>query len=48
MDMNDPIPEYDVEEISLEQAVLLLATEEEKINTDFSKTSARVIEYLAA
>ena len=46
--MNETILEYEVEEISLEQAVLLLATEEEKINTDYSKTSAKVVEYLAA
>ncbi len=46
--MNANIPEYDVEEISLEEAVLLLATEEEKTKTDYSKTSALVIDYLAA
>jgi len=46
--MNEAIPEYEVEEISLEQAVLMLATEEEKTNTDYSKTSAMVVEYLAA
>ena len=46
--MNETIPEYEVEEISLEQAVLLLATEEEKIKTDYSKASAKVVEYLAA
>ncbi len=46
--MNEPIPEYEVEEISLEQAVLMLATEEEKTKTDYSKASALVLEYLAA
>ncbi|VAW92894.1 hypothetical protein MNBD_GAMMA21-913 [hydrothermal vent metagenome] len=46
--MNQPIPEYEVEEISLEQAVLMLATEEEKTKTDYSKTSAMVLEYMAA
>lgn len=46
--MSETLPGYDVEEISLEQAVLLLATEDEKQKTDYSKTSARVIEYLAA
>ncbi|MGD8782811.1 MAG: hypothetical protein PVG75_00155 [Thioalkalispiraceae bacterium] len=46
--MNETLPMYDVEEISLEEAVLLLATEEEKQRTDYSKTSARVVEYLAA
>lgn len=46
--MDETIPGYEVEEISLEEAVLLLATEDEKHKTDYSKTSARVIEYLAA
>jgi len=46
--MNETIPKYDVEELSLEQAVLLLATEDEKKKTDYSMTSAKVIEYLAA
>jgi len=46
--MNETIPMYDVKEISLEEAVLLLATEEEKQRTDYSKTSAKVVEYLAA
>ena len=46
--MDETIPNYEVEEISLEQAVLLLATEEEKNKTDYSKSSARLVEYLAA
>lgn len=46
--MDETIPNYEVEEISLEEAVLLLATEDEKKWTDYSKTSAKVIEYLAA
>jgi len=46
--MNETIPKYEVEELSLEQAVLLLATEDEKNKTDYSMTSARVVEYLAA
>ena len=46
--MNETLPSYEVEEISLEEAVLLLATEDEKQKTDYSKTSAKVIEYLAA
>jgi len=46
--MSETIPSYVVEEISLEEAVLLLATEEEKNKTDYSKTSARIVECLAA
>ena len=46
--MWDELPKYDVEELTLEQAVLLLATEEEKNTTDYSKTSERLIEKLAA
>ena len=46
--MDETIPKYEVEELSLEQAVLLLATEDEKNKTDYSMTSARVVEYLAA
>ena len=46
--MNESIPDYEVKELSLEQAILLLATEEEKQKTDYSKSSARLIEHLAA
>ena len=46
--MNETIPDYEVEELSLEQAVLLLATEEEKRKTDYSKTSAWLAEQLVA
>ena len=46
--MNDNLPLYEVKELSLEEAVLLLATEEEKQMTDYSKSSARLIEHLAA
>ena len=46
--MNEPLPMYEVEELSLEEAVLLLATEEEKEKTDYSKSSARLISHLAA
>lgn len=46
--MNETIPKYEVEELSLEEAVLLLATEDEKNKTDYSMTSAKVVEYLAA
>ncbi len=47
--MNEPVlPMYQVEELSLEEAVLLMASEEEKEKTDYSKSSARLIQYLAA
>lgn len=46
--MNETIPNYEVKEISLEEAVLLLASEEEKNKTDYSKSSARIVECLAA
>jgi len=47
--MNEPdLPMYEVEELSLEEAVLLMASEEEKEKTDYSKSSARLIQYLAA
>jgi hypothetical protein len=46
--MQNELPKYEVEELTLEQAVLLLATEEEKQTTDYSKTSERLIEKFAA
>ena len=46
--MQESLPEYPVEELTLEQAILLLATEEEKRTTDFSRTSERLIESYAA
>ena len=46
--MQEPLPDYEVEELSLEQAILLLATEEEKRTTDYRKTSERLLEQLAA
>lgn len=46
--MQEELPGYVVEELTLEQAVLLLASEEEKQTTDYSKTSERLIEKFAA
>jgi len=46
--MNEALPLYEVKELSLEEAVLLMATEEEKQQTDYRKSSARLIEHLAA
>lgn len=41
-------PSYDVSELSLEEVVLLLATDEEKTKTDYSQTSRQVLEKFAA
>lgn len=46
--MNNQLPMYEVEELSLEEAVLLLATDEEKQSTDYSRTSEQLIEKFAA
>lgn len=46
--MQEELPKYEVEELTLEQAVLLLATEEEKQTTDYTKASERLIEKFAA
>ena len=46
--MQEELPRYDVEELTLEQAVLMLATEEEKNRTDYSRASERLIEKFAA
>ena len=46
--MQEELPSYEVEELTLEQAVLMLASEEEKQTTDYSKASERLIEKFAA
>jgi hypothetical protein len=46
--MQEELPSYEVEELTLEQAVLMLASEEEKKTTDYSKASERLIEKFAA
>jgi hypothetical protein len=46
--MNDQLPIYEVEELSLEEAILMLATDEEKQTTDYRKTSEQLIEKFAA
>lgn len=43
-----PPPIYEVEELSIEEAVLLLATEEEKQQTVYTKTSARLLHEMCA
>lgn len=46
--MKDQLPIYDVEELSLEEAVLMLATDEEKQTTDYRKTSEQLVQKFAA
>ena len=46
--MNQPLPVYEVEELSLEEAILMLASEEEKQTTDYRKTSEQLLEQFAA
>ena len=38
------IPLYEVEELSLEDAILLMASEQEKYQTDYSATSERIMQ----
>ncbi|MGW8229122.1 MAG: hypothetical protein ACWGOW_09480 [Gammaproteobacteria bacterium] len=40
-------PLYEIEELSLEDAILLMATEQEKYQTDYSVTSMRLMQLLA-
>ena len=47
--MNDKnLPTYDVEELSFEEAVLLLSSEEERYDAVFTRTSEKLMELLAA
>ena len=41
------LPTYDVQEVSLEEAILLLATEEEKFETIYTETSERLLRMCA-
>lgn len=43
----EQIPLYEVEELSLEDAILLMATEQEKFHTDYSATSERILSFVA-
>ena len=46
--MNDvELPTYDVEEVTLEEAILMLATEEEKQEAIYTQTSERVLQMCA-
>jgi len=46
--MNDmELPTYDVQEVTLEEAILLLATDEEKFETIYTETSERVLKICA-
>ena len=40
-------PLYEVEELSLEDAILLMASEQEKYQTDYSATSMRLMQLVA-
>jgi hypothetical protein len=41
------LPTYDVEEVSLEEAILMLATEQEKFETVYTETSERIMKMCA-
>lgn len=41
------IPVYEVEELSFEEAVLALSSEQERYETDYSKSSERLLELCA-
>jgi len=43
----EEIPLYDVEELSLEDAILLLASEQEKYLTDYRASSERLLQLVA-
>lgn len=43
----EDIPLYEVEELSLEDAILLMASEKEKYQTDYSATSERFLHLVA-
>ena len=42
------LPTYDVEELSFEEAVLLLSSEQERYDAIFTKTSEKLMELIAA
>jgi len=41
-------PTYDVQELSFEEAVLLLSSEQERYDAIFTKTSEKLMELIAA
>jgi len=41
------IPTYEVQEVSLEEAILLMATDEEKFETIYTETSERLLKLCA-
>lgn len=43
----EQLPVYEVEELSLEDAILMMATEQEKYLTDYTATTERFLEYVA-
>ncbi len=40
----EELPLYEVEELSLEDAILLMATEQEKYQADFTRSSERLLQ----
>lgn len=47
MNEQQNIPVYDVKEVSLEQAILLLASEQEKEQTIYKKSAERMLKLCA-
>lgn len=41
------LPIYDVEEVTLEEAILMLATEEERFEAIYTQTTERVLQMCA-
>ena len=41
------LPTYDVEEVTLEEAILMLATDQEKFEAVYTQTSERVLQMCA-
>ncbi|MGD8483526.1 MAG: hypothetical protein PVJ63_08020 [Thioalkalispiraceae bacterium] len=41
------IPTYDVQEVTLEEAILLLATDEEKLEANYKESSERLLKLCA-
>ena len=41
------LPLYEVEEVTLEEAILMMASEQEKYQTNYSATSERLMQLVA-
>ncbi len=44
---NEELPLYEVEEVSLEEAILMLASEDEKYRADYRESSERLLQFVA-